>query len=142
MTGIATALASLAAAGALAVGAALAPGADHPAPRTAVVIDAPAARDGRALVDPRLRAVDADVRLPRNAAEARTDVALLRRPGLRPDRRRRPAFDRCRGRRRDRPRRGPARRAGRRYALSASALCSRAASQAVNSAAGSARENE
>ena len=75
MTSIATGLASLAAAvGALAVGAALAPGADHPAPRTAIVIDAPAARDGRALVDPRLRAVDADVRLPRYAAEARTDV--------------------------------------------------------------------
>jgi hypothetical protein len=75
MTHIATGLASLAAAvGALAVGAAFAPGADHPAPRTAIVIDAPAARDGRALVDPRLRAVDADVRLPRDAAEARTDV--------------------------------------------------------------------
>jgi hypothetical protein len=74
MTSIATALASFAAAGALALGAAFAPGSDHPAPRTAIVIDAPAARDGRALVDPRLRAVDADVRLPRDAAEARTDV--------------------------------------------------------------------
>jgi hypothetical protein len=75
MTPIATGLASLAAAvGALAVGAAFAPGADHLAPRTAIVIDAPAARDGRALVDHRLRAVDADVRLPRDAAEARTDV--------------------------------------------------------------------
>jgi hypothetical protein len=75
MTSIATGFASLAAAvGALAFGAAFAPGADHPAPRTAIVIDAPAARDGRALVDPRLRAVDADVRLPRDAAEARTDV--------------------------------------------------------------------
>ena len=52
----------------------VAPAADHPAPRTAIVIDAPAARDGRALVDPRLRAIEADVRLPRNAAEARTDV--------------------------------------------------------------------
>ena len=38
------------------------------------MIDAPAARDGRALVDPRLRTVAADVRLPRSAAEARTDV--------------------------------------------------------------------
>jgi hypothetical protein len=74
MTGIATGLASLATAGALAVGAALAPGADHPAPRAAFVIDAHAARDGRALVDSRLRAIDADVRLPRDAAEARTDV--------------------------------------------------------------------
>ena len=74
MTGIATSLAALAAAAVFAVGAALAPGADHSAPRTAIVIDAPAARDGRALLDPRLRAIDADVRLPRDAAEARTDV--------------------------------------------------------------------
>jgi hypothetical protein len=74
MTHIATGFASLvAAAGALAA-ATLAPGAGHPAPRTAIVIDAPAARDGRALVDDRLRALDADVRLPRDAAEARTDV--------------------------------------------------------------------
>jgi hypothetical protein len=74
MTGLVTAIASTAAAGALAVGTALAPGADRPAPRTAVVIDAPAHRDGRTLVDPRLRAIDADVRLPRDAAEASTDV--------------------------------------------------------------------
>jgi hypothetical protein len=75
MTHLATGLASLVATfGALAAGATLAPGADHPAPRTAIVIDASAARDGRALVDHRLRAVDADVRLPRDAAEARTDV--------------------------------------------------------------------
>jgi hypothetical protein len=65
---------SLAAAGALAAGGVLAPGAGQPAPRTALVIDAPAARDGRAPVDPRLRATEADVRLPRSAAEARTDV--------------------------------------------------------------------
>jgi hypothetical protein len=74
MTSLATAVASLAAAGALAVGAGLAPGADSPARRTAVVIDASDARDGRALVDPRLRAIDADVRIPRNDTEARTDV--------------------------------------------------------------------
>jgi hypothetical protein len=74
MTGLASALVSLAAAGALAAGGVLAPGADRPAPRTALVIDAPAARDGRALVDPRLRAIEADVRLPRSADEARTDV--------------------------------------------------------------------
>jgi hypothetical protein len=44
------------------------------APRTALVIDASQARDGRDLVDPRLRSVDADVRLPRNSTEARTNV--------------------------------------------------------------------
>jgi hypothetical protein len=74
MTSVAPAVASLAAAGALAAGGVLAPGAGHPVARTALVVDAPAARDGRALVDPRLRAIDADVRLPRTAAEARTDV--------------------------------------------------------------------
>jgi hypothetical protein len=46
-------------------------------PRTALVIDAAAARDGRDLVDPRLEAVDAEVRLPRTAAEARTSVRYL-----------------------------------------------------------------
>jgi hypothetical protein len=74
MTSVVSALASVAAAAALTVGAVVAPAADHPAPRTAIVIDAPAARDGRALVDPRLRDTKADVRLPRTAAEARTDV--------------------------------------------------------------------
>jgi hypothetical protein len=44
------------------------------APRIALVVDAAAARDGRDLLDPRLRDVDAEVRLPRTLAEARTDV--------------------------------------------------------------------
>lgn len=74
MTGLLSAFASLAAAGALAASGVLAQGAGHPVPRTALVVDAPAARDGRALVDPRLRSIDADVRLPRTGAEARTDV--------------------------------------------------------------------
>jgi hypothetical protein len=47
------------------------------ASRTALVVDAAAARDGRDLVDPRLDSVDAEVRLPRTAAEARTDVRYL-----------------------------------------------------------------
>ena len=42
--------------------------------RTAVVIDASQGRDGRELVDPRLRELDADVRLPRTSTEARTNV--------------------------------------------------------------------
>ncbi|HEX6697255.1 MAG TPA: hypothetical protein VF080_10685 [Solirubrobacteraceae bacterium] len=74
MTRIVTTVAALAAIGALAVSAAFASSSEHSAPRTAIVIDAPAARDGRALVDSRLRAVDADVRLPRDGAEARTDI--------------------------------------------------------------------
>jgi hypothetical protein len=47
------------------------------AERPAIVVDAAAARDGRDLVDPRLRAADAEVRLPRTAAEARIDVRYL-----------------------------------------------------------------
>jgi hypothetical protein len=48
-----------------------------PAPRTALVIDAAQGRDGRDLVDDRLEAADAEVRLPRTAREARTDVRYL-----------------------------------------------------------------
>jgi hypothetical protein len=52
-------------------------------PRTALVIDAGAAGDGPELVDPRLRAADAEVRLPRTAAEARTNVRYLAELGMR-----------------------------------------------------------
>lgn len=74
MTSLAAILATLLATGALATGGLI--GDDgRPAPsRTAVVIDASAARDGRALIDRRLRGLDADVRAPRTATEARTDV--------------------------------------------------------------------
>jgi hypothetical protein len=74
MTGLGTQIGALLAAGAVAVGGLLGAGSDRPAPRTAVVVDAAIARDGRALVDPRLRAIDADVRLPRTSTEALTDV--------------------------------------------------------------------
>ena len=47
---------------------------DSDGSRTALVIDAAAGRDGRELVDPRLRDSNAQVRLPRSEAEARTDV--------------------------------------------------------------------
>jgi hypothetical protein len=72
MTGIGATIASLVTAGALALGGVL--GSDRPAPRTALVIDAATARDGRELVAPSLRDVDAAVRLPRTAAEAETNV--------------------------------------------------------------------
>src|ERR671916_2383290 len=52
-------------------------------PKTAIVIDAAAARDGHDLVDPRLEAADAEVRLPRTAAEARTNVRYLAELGKR-----------------------------------------------------------
>jgi hypothetical protein len=74
MTGLGNQIGALLAAGAVAVAGLLGAGSDRPARRTALVIDAAAARDGRALVDPRLRGIDADVRLPRTADEARTDV--------------------------------------------------------------------
>jgi hypothetical protein len=48
-----------------------------------MVIDAAAARDGRDLVDARLRAIDAEVRLPRTADEARTDVRYFAAQGRR-----------------------------------------------------------
>jgi hypothetical protein len=51
--------------------------------RPAIVIDAAAARDGRDLVDPRLEDADAAVRLPRTAAEARTDVRYMAELGKR-----------------------------------------------------------
>ena len=76
MTGIATTLSVLVAAGAVTGGGfALAdsPEPSSPAP-TALVIDAELAAQGRELVDPRLREVDAEVRLPRTPAEARTNV--------------------------------------------------------------------
>jgi hypothetical protein len=78
MTYLGTHIAAVLAAGAVATGAvfgaeAVADGDDGGA-STALVIDASLARDGRQLVDPRLEDVDAEVRLPRSAEEARTNV--------------------------------------------------------------------
>jgi hypothetical protein len=85
MTLIGTHIAAVLAAGAVATGAlfgadAVADGglfdtdSDEGAAPTALVIDASLARDGRELVDPRLEGVDAEVRLPRDTEEARTNV--------------------------------------------------------------------
>jgi len=93
MTGIGTQiialLAAAAAGGAVGAGSA-ADGAPAPAgnragtaAETALVIDASAARDGRDLVDDRLDDVDAEVRLPRTAAEARTNVRYFDKQGYR-----------------------------------------------------------
>ena len=77
MTLLGTHLAAVLAAGAVATGAdggaQTGASCDNSAP-TALVIDASLARDGRDLVDQRLQHVDADVRLPRTAEEARTNV--------------------------------------------------------------------
>jgi len=84
MTGLATQIGALLAAGAVAAGGLL--GADSGGraghgSKTAVVVDATIARDGRALIDPRLRAFDADVRLPRTQTEATTDVRYFKAAG-------------------------------------------------------------
>jgi hypothetical protein len=83
MTDLANIIASVVVAGGVAAGGVLAEETGAPAPRTALVIDAAAGNDGRELLDPRLREVDADVRLPRTAAEARTDVRYFAALGYR-----------------------------------------------------------
>jgi hypothetical protein len=84
MTSFATTLASLTAAAAVAVGGATgASSGEPPAPRSALVVDAAAARDGRELVDPSLSEVDAEVRLPRTPREARTNVRYFQALGYR-----------------------------------------------------------
>jgi hypothetical protein len=74
MTGLGSTIAAFLAGGAVALGGLLAGHSDSGGSRTALVIDAAAGRDGRELVDPRLGDSDAQVRLPRTDAEARTDV--------------------------------------------------------------------
>jgi hypothetical protein len=81
-TQITAAIAAAAVAAAGLVGASSGDGSALP-PRTALVIDAAAARDGRDLVDTRLRSVDVEVRLPRTATEARTNVRYLAELGKR-----------------------------------------------------------
>ncbi|MGH2713059.1 MAG: hypothetical protein ACRDM7_04090, partial [Thermoleophilaceae bacterium] len=77
-----TQMAALIAAGTLAAVGVLGTDSRDPV-RSALVIDAAAARDGRDLVDDRLSSVGAEVRLPRTAAEARTDVRYLAAQGYR-----------------------------------------------------------
>jgi hypothetical protein len=81
-TQITTAVAALAVVAGGVVGASSGDDSGSP-PRTALVIDAAAARDGRDLIDPRLEAAHAEVRLPRTPAEARTNVRYLAELGKR-----------------------------------------------------------
>jgi hypothetical protein len=85
MTGLGT-VAALLATGVLTVGGLI--GSDSGASSgsgtgTALVIDASAARDGRNLVDSRLRDLDAVLRLPRTSTEARTNVRYFDAQGYR-----------------------------------------------------------
>ena len=84
MTGLGSQIFALIGAGAVAAGGLLGAGSgsDEQA-RTALVVDAALARDGRELVDARLRDSTAELRIPRNAAEARTDVRYLSAGGYR-----------------------------------------------------------
>jgi hypothetical protein len=84
MTGIGTQIVTFIGAAAVAAGGLLGAGggSDRGAP-TALVVDAALARDGRELVDTRLRDAAGELRVPRTAAEARTDVRYLAAGGYR-----------------------------------------------------------
>jgi hypothetical protein len=83
MTEIGSTITAFLAGAAVALGGVLAGGPDGLAPRTALVIDAAAGRDGRELVDARLRDAEAEVRLARTSTEARTDVRYFAAQGYR-----------------------------------------------------------
>ena len=74
MTVIGTHIAGALVAAAVAAGSVFAAQSGEDTKPTALVIDASLASHGRELVDPRLEDVDAEVRLPRNAEEAATNV--------------------------------------------------------------------
>jgi hypothetical protein len=85
MTGFGS-VAALLAAGAVTVGGLLGSGSDESsgsATRTALVIDAAAARNGRDLIDSRLRDLEAPIRLPRTSTEASTNVRYFAARGYR-----------------------------------------------------------
>ena len=83
MTGLGSTIAAFLAGAAVAVGGVLAGSSDGSGPHTALVVDAGAGRDGRELVDARLRAADAEVRLARTSSEASTDVRYFAAQGYR-----------------------------------------------------------
>ena len=81
MTGLAATLTSALVAGVVAAGGLLSGGTGGT--RTAVVIDAGLARDGRELVAPHLRRLDTELRIPRTEAEAETDLRYFAKQGYR-----------------------------------------------------------
>jgi hypothetical protein len=84
MTGFGSTIAAFLAGAAVAIGGlAAGDGSDGSGPRTALVIDAAAGRDGRELVDDRLREANAEVRLPRTSTEAATDLRYFAAQGYR-----------------------------------------------------------
>jgi hypothetical protein len=83
MTGFGSTVAAFLAGAVVAVGGVLAGSSDGSGPHTALVVDAGAGRDGRELVDARLRAADAEIRLARTSSEASTDVRYFAAQGYR-----------------------------------------------------------
>jgi|SoiMethySBSTD1v2_1073268.scaffolds.fasta_scaffold1871987_1 hypothetical protein len=83
MTGFGSTIAAFLTGAAVAVGGVLAGSSDGSGAHPALVIDAGAGRDGRELVDGRLRAADAEVRLARTSSEASTDVRYFAAQGYR-----------------------------------------------------------
>ena len=102
MTASISAIATVLAAGAVALGGAFdggSGGSTESRPQ-ALVIDAALARDGRDLLDPRLRDAGVELRVPRDAEEARMNVRYFAESGARP----RGRGTGCRGGRRGGPR--------------------------------------
>jgi hypothetical protein len=86
MTAVRTQIAALVGAGVVAVAGVAgtdSQGATTPTQRTALVVDATTGRTGRDLVDERLAASGAPLRLPRTAEEARTNVRYFAAQGYR-----------------------------------------------------------
>ena len=83
MTDLGPIIATLLTAAVVAVGGVAAGNASGTGPRTALVIDAASARDGRDLLDPRLREIGAEVRLPSTSAQALTNVRYFAAQGYR-----------------------------------------------------------
>jgi hypothetical protein len=83
MTASISAIATVLAAGAVALGGAFDGGSDGSTEgrRQALVIDAGLARDGRDLLDPRLRDAGVELRVPRDAEEARMNVRYFAESG-------------------------------------------------------------
>jgi hypothetical protein len=78
MTGIGTQIVALIGAATVAAGGLLGAGSGSSAEtRTALIVDASLARDGRELVDTRLRDAADELRIPRTTEEARTDLRYL-----------------------------------------------------------------
>jgi len=83
MTGLGTTITSALVAAVVAAGGLLGGVSGDSRSHMALVVDASLARDGRDLIDPRLRELDAELRLPRTEAEAETDLRYLAAQGYR-----------------------------------------------------------